>query len=88
VLGAAQLATGHPEEALQSLHQAAALDASSAHAHFYLGLAHKSLDQPMQAIAAFEKALALAEEEAMRVQIRAYLNELYRSEGESVLPSV
>jgi len=80
VLGAVALEMRKPDEALVHLYQALALDAAYGQAHFYLGLAYKSLDQPVEAIAAFEQALVTADDEVARVRIRSHLNELYESE--------
>jgi tetratricopeptide (TPR) repeat protein len=49
-------------------------------AYFYVGLAHKALDQSAEAIAAFERALANTEDEEARAQIQQQLRELYQAE--------
>ena len=45
--------------------------------YFYMGLAYKSLNQPTEAIAAFEEALVYAKDEVTRTRIRRHLSELY-----------
>ena len=59
---------------------------TSKFSHFYLGLAYKALDQPAEAIGAFEQALVSAQDEVMRVRIRRHLNELYEVERQSRVP--
>ena len=77
VLGAVALEVEQPEIALSELQRAIDLDAGYGQAHFYMGLAYKSLNQPAEAIAAFEEALVHATDEVMRTRIRRHLNELY-----------
>lgn len=83
LLAAIALESRQPEQALPDLHHAIALDASYDQAHFYLGLAYKSLDQPVEAIAAFEEALVNADNEVTRVRIRRHLGELYEAQEQS-----
>ena len=77
VLGAAALEARQPELALSELQRAVDLDAGYGQAHFYIGLAYKSLNQPTEAIAAFEEALVHAKDEVTRTRIRRHLSELY-----------
>lgn len=77
LLGAIALDSGQAEAALAHLQQAVRLDDTYSEAYFYLGLTYKSLHQPAEAILAFERALALADDEATRVRVRRHLNELY-----------
>ena len=77
VLGAVALEVEQPEIALSELQRAIDLDAGYGQAHFYMGLAYKSLKQPTKAIAAFEQALAHATDEVTRARIRRHLTELY-----------
>ena len=77
VLGAVALEVEQPGIALSELQRAIDLDAGSGQAYFYLGLAYKSLNQPTEAIAAFEEALVHATDEVTRTRIRRHLNELY-----------
>jgi tetratricopeptide (TPR) repeat protein len=86
VMGAAALESRQSEEALADLQQAVAADSSYCQAHYYLGLAYKSLGQTAEAIVAFEQALSTADDEATRVQIRRYLNELYGQESQHSSP--
>jgi tetratricopeptide (TPR) repeat protein len=83
VLGAVALDSQELELALANLHRAIALDAEYSPAYFYLGLAYKAVDQPTEALLAFERALATAEDEVTRVRIRRYLNELYEIERQA-----
>ncbi len=76
VLGAVELEARQFRLALAHLSRAVALDGSYSQAHFYLGLAYRVLDQPVEAIAALEQALATAEDEEMRSEIRRYLADL------------
>jgi predicted RNA polymerase sigma factor len=46
-------------------------------------LTYKALDLRAEAVAAFERALALAGDEVTRVRIRRHLNELYQLEERS-----
>jgi tetratricopeptide (TPR) repeat protein len=77
VLGAVALEVEQPEIALSELQRAIDLDAGYGQAHFYMGLAYKSLNQPTKAIAAFEEALVHATDKVTRARIRRHLNELY-----------
>jgi tetratricopeptide (TPR) repeat protein len=77
LLGAVALEARQPERALPHLHHAVSLDAGYSQAHFYLGLAYKSLDRSAEAIASFEQALVNASDESTRVRIRRHLGELY-----------
>ena len=77
VLGAAALEARQPELALSELQRAVDLDAGYGQAYFYMGLAYKSLNQPTEAIAAFEEALVHAKDEVTRTRIRRHLSELY-----------
>jgi tetratricopeptide (TPR) repeat protein len=86
VLGALALQSRQPEKALPDLQRAVVLDAGYGPAHLILGLAYKSLNRPAEAIVAFERALANAQDEAMRVRIRRFLNELYETGGQSRTP--
>ena len=76
VLGAVALAGQQPETALPPLYHALILDAGYSPAYFFLGLAYKTLNRPVEAMAAFEQALNTAPDEATRVQIRRHLAEL------------
>jgi len=76
VLGAVELEARQFRLALAHLSRAVALDGSYSQAHFYLGLAYRVLDQPVEAIAALEQALATAEDEEMRSEIRRHLADL------------
>ncbi len=76
VLGAVALAEQQPETALPPLYHALILDAGYSPAYFFLGLAYKTLNRPVEAMAAFEQALNTAPDEATRVQIRRHLAEL------------
>jgi Flp pilus assembly protein TadD len=75
VLGAATLAGGDPAGAISNLQHAIALDAGYSQAYFYLGLAYQALGRVPEARAAFERAVATAPDEAMRVRIRSHLAE-------------
>jgi len=77
VLGAAALEARQPELALSELQRAVDLDAGYGQAYFYMGLAYKSLNQPTEAIAAFEEALVHAKDNVTRTRIRRHLSELY-----------
>ena len=77
VLGAVELEAQQLQLALAHLSQAVALDASYSQAHFYLGLAYDVVDQPAEAIAALERALATAEDEEVRSEIRRHLSRLH-----------
>jgi tetratricopeptide (TPR) repeat protein len=77
VLGAVALEVEQPEIALAELQRAIDLDAGYGQAYFYMGLAYKSLNQPTEAIAAFEEALVHATDEVTRTRIRRHLTELY-----------
>jgi tetratricopeptide (TPR) repeat protein len=79
LLGAVALESRQPESALPHLHHAVALDAGYGQAHFYLGLAYKSLGRRTEAIVSFEQALANAGDEVTRVRIRRHLGELYEA---------
>lgn len=83
LLAAAALESRRPETALPNLQRAISLDATSGQAYFYLGLTYKSLDQPAEAIAAFEEALINAGDEVTRVRIRRHLGELYEAQEQS-----
>jgi Tfp pilus assembly protein PilF len=63
--------------AVPELRQAVDLESNYTQAHFYLGLAYKSLGQTTNAVVAFEQALLTAEDEQTRVKIRRHLDELY-----------
>jgi len=76
VLGAVALAEQQPETALPPLYHALILDSGYSPAHFFLGLAYKTLNRPVEAMAAFEQALNTALDEETRVQIRRHLAEL------------
>jgi tetratricopeptide (TPR) repeat protein len=86
VLGAAALEARQPELALSELQRAVDLDAGNGQAHFYLGLAYKSLNQPTEAIAAFEEALVHATDEVTRTRIRRHLSELYAEQERGQYP--
>ena len=58
---------------------ATAVDDKDERAYTYLGVAYKSLQKPLEAISAFERALALADDQTSRAKIRRYLNELYQA---------
>ena len=77
VLGAVALEVEQPEVALSELQRAIDLDDGYGQAYFYMGLAYKSLNQPAEAIAAFEEALVHATDEMTRTRIRRHLTELY-----------
>jgi len=76
VLGAVEMEKQQLQLALAHLRQAVALDSSYSQAHFYLGLAYRMLDQPEEAVAALERALATAEDEEMRSEVLRYLADL------------
>jgi len=86
VLGAVALRSGMPEPALSYLQQAAALDPGLHQAYYYSGLAYRDLDRPAEAIAAFEQALAGAEAEETRVEIRRHLQALYEMQQQAAPP--
>jgi tetratricopeptide (TPR) repeat protein len=88
VMGAAALQARRPKDALPDLQQAVALDSDYCQAHFCLGLVYQSLGRTAEAIAAFEQALSTADDEATRVRIRRYLNELYEQESQHSRPQV
>ncbi len=86
VLGATALEARQPELALSELQRAVALDAGYGQAHFFMGLAYKSLNQPEQAIAAFEEALVHAQDGVTRTRIRRHLSELYAQQERGRYP--
>ena len=86
LLGAIALESGQPEIALSELQRAVDLDEGYSQAHFYMGLAYKSLDQAAEAIAAFEEALVHAEDEVTRIRIRRHLGELYALQEQGRYP--
>lgn len=81
VLGAVEMEAQQLRLALAHLRQAVALDSDYSQAHFYLGLAYRTLGQPAEAVAALERALATAEDEEMRSEVRRHLEDL-RLKGE------
>jgi tetratricopeptide (TPR) repeat protein len=83
LLGVVALGARRPEKGLPYLRHAVSLDAGYGQAHFFLGLAYKSLDQPAEAIASFEEALVNADDEVMRTRIRRHLSELYEAQDRS-----
>jgi tetratricopeptide (TPR) repeat protein len=86
LLGAIALESSEPELALSELQRAVGLDEGYSQAHFYMGLAYKSLDQEAEAIAAFEQALVHAEDEVTRIRIRRHLSELYALQEQGRYP--
>lgn len=77
VLGAVDLAQQHTPEAIPSLEKAVRLDPYYSPAHFYLGLAYKSVAQPTLAVSAFEHALALTSDPLIQREAYWHLTELY-----------
>jgi tetratricopeptide (TPR) repeat protein len=80
VLGAVALESQQPAMALDQLRRAVALDSRYSQAHLYLGLAHKALGQPAEAISSLEQAMATTDDERMRLEIQRYLEELQGGE--------
>jgi len=76
VLGAVALDSRQPEAALLPLYHALQVDPGYSPAYFFLGMAYKTLNRPVEAMAAFEQALINAPDEATRLQIRRHLAEL------------
>jgi len=77
VLGAVALRGGAAETAVANLERAIALDPGSREGWYYLGLAYRQLNRPAEAAAALEQALVSVDDQAVRVEIRRYLQELY-----------
>jgi tetratricopeptide (TPR) repeat protein len=73
LLGAVALEARQPEAALPDLQRAIALDAVHPQGYFFLGLAYKSLGLSAEATSAFERALAVAEDEGTKARIRRHL---------------
>jgi Tfp pilus assembly protein PilF len=65
-----------PQTALPPLYHALLLDPNYSPAYFFLGLTYKTLNRPVEAMAAFEQALITTSDEATRLQIRRHLAEL------------
>jgi Tfp pilus assembly protein PilF len=82
LLGVVALEARQAEKALPHLHHAISVDAGYGPAHFFLGLAYKSLGQPAEAVTSFEQALVNASDEATRVRIRRHLAELYETQDQ------
>jgi tetratricopeptide (TPR) repeat protein len=80
VLGALALESQQPRAALEHLRRAVEVEEDYGRAYFYLGLAHKALEQSAEAIAAFEHALASTDDEDARAQIQQQLSELHQAE--------
>jgi tetratricopeptide (TPR) repeat protein len=76
ILGVATLKAGDPELAIEHLQQAVDLDPNHGLPHYYLGLAYRILDQPAEAMAAFEEAWIVADEVTLRIQAGRQLREL------------
>ena len=77
--GKAYLDKGDIEKARQEFEEAASLDSSlAAEAHFNLGMAYSVKNQPTEAIASLEKAVALKPDEVI---IRFNLANAYNSIG-------
>lgn len=77
ILGAVELTKRQTSKAVPLLEKAVRLDHSYSPAHFYLGLAYKSLYRPALAAAAFERALALTTNALTQREGRRHLSELY-----------
>lgn len=86
VLGAAELAAGLPEGALPYLQQSITLDPDSAPPRAYRGLAYLQLGQTDEAKAEFLWALAAADDQAARTQIRQYVDRLAEGAGQASSP--
>ena len=86
LLAAGALESRQPDRALPNLQRAIAVDPGYGPAYVFLGLTYKALDQPAEAIAAFEQALIRADDEVTRVRIRRYLGELYEAQEQSQTP--
>jgi tetratricopeptide (TPR) repeat protein len=82
VLGAIALESQQPDEALEHLQQAIALDPGYGQAYLISALAHRALDQPDEAIDVLEQALATSEDELMRADVQSLLEELYEANGQ------
>ena len=83
VLGVAALQAGNPQQAVEHLRQAVKLDPNYGLAHYYLGVAYRTLDRLADSIAAFEHAWKITQEGTLRNSAGRHLRELYGIENRS-----